>query len=208
MTSAQATDWRQLVDWSFAHGIAICDSQLDQLRSYLDVLLLWNRKIALVSQSDPKQIISKHFADSLFVASRCPDEGRIVDLGSGAGFPGLPIAIARPKARVCLIESRGKKASFLEHASQVTAARNAEILHRRIESVAHEDGFRASFVVATGRALTSATQFFALAGTFLGPGGQTIAMRSLESWPLPPDIEEIRYTLPDGSPRRLLIARP
>jgi 16S rRNA (guanine527-N7)-methyltransferase len=161
-----------------------------------------------VSQSDPKQIICKHFADSLFVASRCPDEGRIVDLGSGAGFPGLPIAIARPKSRVCLIESRGKKVSFLEHASQAAAVRNAAILHRRIEGVASEEGFRGSFEIATGRALTSASRFFDMANAFLTPGGQTIAMRSVnEAWSLPPDIEETRYTLPDGSPRRLLIAR-
>ncbi len=208
MTAAQAADWRQLVDWSLAHGITLSDVQLDQLKSYLDVLELWNRRVALVSQSDSKQIICKHFADSLFVASRFPDGERVVDLGSGAGFPGLPIAIARPKSRVCLIESRGKKASFLEQASQAAAIRNAAILHRRIESVAGEEGFRGSFEIATGRALTNASQFFGLASDFLIPGGQTIAMRSVnEAWSLPPGIEEIRYALPDGSPRRLLIVR-
>ena len=207
MTSAPAADWRRLVEWCSAHGAVITDGQLDQLRAYFDVLQIWNRKLALVSQSEPAQIICKHFADSLFVASHCPEDEPIVDLGSGAGFPGLPIAIARPNSRVCLIESRGKKASFLEFASQSAAIRNAVILNRRIESVVIERSFRGSFAVAIGRALTTAPRFFELAQGFLRPGGRTLAMRSVhEPWTLPPGIEEIRYVLPDGSPRRLLIA--
>lgn len=208
MIDARPAEWRRLADWCAGYGVRLAASQLDQLRIYLDVLQVWNRKLALVAQTDMRQIMAKHFADSLFVASLCLPGNSLVDLGSGAGFPGLPIAIARPASRACLIESRGKKASFLEEVCRAAAVRNVDVLNMRIETVATQVNHRDCYAVATGRALTDSARFFALATRFLEPGGRAVAMRSVgEQDPALSDLEEIRYELPDGTPRRLLVAR-
>lgn len=203
-----SAEWRTLREWTAsAAGLALSDDQLEQLRVYLDTLLLWNRKLALVSQREPAQIINKHIADSLFAASRCVDGEAVADLGSGAGFPGLPIAIARPASRVSLVESRGRKASFLDEARRAAAARNAVVCHARIETLAVDAQHRARYPVVTARALASLDEFLTLARPLLSVGGHAIAMRSVgESDPDEPiHMDVIRYQLPDGTPRRLLV---
>jgi 16S rRNA (guanine527-N7)-methyltransferase len=202
--------WHALRDWVDAQtDLALTASQWEQLRIYLDTLLTWNRKLALVSQRDPLQIIDKHVADSLFAASRCVDEDAVVDLGSGAGFPAFPIAIARPAARVCLIESRGKKASFLEEVRRAASIRNALVCHRRIESVAKDLEHRSQYSLATARALTNLDEFHRMARPFLAAGGRAMAMRSAREDPAVDRLgtEIVDYSLPDGTPRRLLISK-
>jgi len=204
-------EWASLREWAAATAkLDLSAGQLEQLRTYLDVLLLWNRKLALVSQRDPSEILCKHFADSLFAAAHCADGEAVADLGSGAGFPGLTIAIVRPAARVCLIEARGRKASFLEEARRATAARNAAVRHSRIESAAADPEHRARYAVVTARALTRTRELVELARPLLAPDGRVIAMRSVgESRAGEPSAaESIAYELPDGTSRRLLIVRP
>jgi 16S rRNA (guanine527-N7)-methyltransferase len=205
-----SSEWRALSEWTAdTCGLVLGTGQVDQLRAYLDTLLLWNRKLALVSQRDPVEIMRKHFADSLFAASFCIDGEPVVDLGSGAGFPGLPIAVARPTSRVCLIEARGKKVSFLEAARRAASVRNATVHHARIESIAGEPEHHQRYVASTARALTSTDQLLALARPLLTPGGRLIAMRSVNEGEDkdPPGAEVVRYELPDRTPRRLLIVR-
>lgn len=204
-----AADWRDLTEWCAARGFALSSIQIDQLRVYLETLLLWNRKLALVSQSDPTQIIHKHLADSLFAALHCVDGEAVVDLGSGAGFPGVVVAILRPASTVCLIESRGKKASFLEQACRATQARNTNVCNARIESVAADPKHRGQYAVATARALANTTEVLKLAAPLLAAGGRVIAMRAANENPGEdaPAAESVQYDLPDGTPRRLLIVR-
>jgi len=201
-------DWDALQSWSAeSAGCVLTTAQVDQLRIYLDTLQLWNRKLALVSQHQAAQIVDKHIADSLFAAGRCGGTDAVIDLGSGAGFPGLPIAIARPNARVSLVEARGKKASFLEEACRVAVIRNASICHARIEAIAEDDAHCGRYEIVTARALTSLAEFLAMARPFLRPGGRAIAMRSLgqDREAEPAQAEEVVYRLPDGTPRRLVI---
>lgn len=87
-----------------------------QLSVYLDLLLRWNAKTNLTAIRDPEEIVRRHFGESLFVAAHLPECSTLLDLGSGAGFPGLPIQLARPTLRVTLAESQNKKASFLREA--------------------------------------------------------------------------------------------
>lgn len=208
--NADAPDWRALTDWAASEiGLTLSAAQIEQLQAHLDTLLLWNSKIALVSQHDPAEILNKHFADSLFVASRCTDGEDVADLGSGAGFPGIPIAVVRPASRVCLVEARSKKASFLEEACRRASLRNLLVCNGRIETVAAEPSHRAQYAVATARALTTTAAFLALAQPLLAPGGRAIAMRSVGEDRIvdPPLAQEVHYVLPDGTPRRLVIVR-
>jgi len=205
---AAAADWQRLRDWAARNAaLDLSTDQLGQLRAYLETLLLWNRKVALVSQRDPAEILAKHFADSLFAAAQCSDRGGIVDLGSGAGFPGLVIAIVRSDAQVTLVESRGKKASFLETALRAADARNVTVCNARIEDIGADAAHHGRYSIAIARALTTTAEFVQMAAPFLAIDGRALAMRSVsekaEAAPAP--AQELPYTLPDGTPRRLLV---
>jgi 16S rRNA (guanine527-N7)-methyltransferase len=99
-----------------ALGLELAQVQIDQFLAYLDLLLKWNRKMNLTALRTPAQIISRHFLDSLLLLPHLPETGRLLDLGSGAGFPGLPLKIVRPGLSIDLVEATAKKASFLKEA--------------------------------------------------------------------------------------------
>ncbi len=89
---------------------------LEQLSRYLDLLMKWNVRTNLSAIRDPEEVVRRHFGESLFTALHLPSKGSLLDFGSGAGFPGLPIALARPGLAVTLAESQNKKSSFLREA--------------------------------------------------------------------------------------------
>ena len=94
----------------------LAPDQIDQFLTYLDLLLKWNRKMNLTALRSPREIIIHHFLDSLLLLPHLPETGRLLDLGSGAGFPGLPLKIARPGLTIDLVEATAKKVSFLKEA--------------------------------------------------------------------------------------------
>jgi 16S rRNA (guanine527-N7)-methyltransferase len=112
---------------------------LPKLSLYLDLLLKWNARTNLTAIRDPEEIVRRHFGESLFAAQhvgppeRLPDT--LLDLGSGAGFPGLPIALLHPKIRVTLAESQNKKSTFLREAVRTLSLQNVEIWPARAESM-------------------------------------------------------------------------
>ena len=195
-------------------GLALDDLRLEQLRLYLDKLLLWNQRIALISQNNPVEIACKHFADSLFTAGVCRESEKVVDLGSGAGFPGLVIAITRQPVTVSVIDSKRKKVSFLSDVISSLRLTNAEAVEARIESVALDPRYARQYTVATSRALASTADFLSLARPFLRNQGRAIAMKGplyqqeLDELDLrgtgfnAPQIKA--YELPDKSQRVLL----
>lgn len=198
-------DWQALRDWTrrFA-GFEISGAQLDALRAYVDLLRLWNQKVSLVGSADVDVLLNKHLADSLFAAAHCRDAAAIVDLGSGAGFPGLVIALVCREARVTLIEARGKKVSFLEEVCRVAGLDNARPLHGRIEVASVQPTYRGAFDLATSRALADLVLLRQLSRPFLRPHGRLLAMRSATA-AASAGARRVDYTLPDGTPRALLI---
>src|ERR1700683_3079860 len=97
-----------------AYGIDASPRVCDQIQTYIDLLLLWNKKLSLTTHVDPSEILRFHFGESAFGLKSMPTaKGRLGDIGSGAGFPGLPIALLCPDLEVSLIESNGKKSAFL-----------------------------------------------------------------------------------------------
>ena len=99
-------------------GVAASDGQLDQLCGHFALLQRWNRRMNLTGITDPAEIARRHFGESAFLHRELPALEALVDVGSGAGFPGLPVAILRPDASVTLVESRWRKAAFLREASR------------------------------------------------------------------------------------------
>jgi len=121
------------------YGFSPSGTLCAQIRSYLELLLAWNKRISLTAVRNPAEILRFHFGESLFAASVTPiRSGRLVDVGSGAGFPGLVLALAVPEIQVLLIESNAKKAAFLAEAIRTVGVRNASVLRQRLESLPTE----------------------------------------------------------------------
>lgn len=150
-----------------------------QLDAFLALLLQWNARINLTAVRDPETIVRRHFAESLFAAEHVPANAiTLLDFGSGAGFPGIPIAIARPEITVTLAESQGKKAAFLREAVRTLRLR-AEVWAGRVEQMPAERLFDA----VTLRAVDKMTQACRLAVPRLGPDGWlgVFTTRAMES---------------------------
>ena len=114
-------------------GIYLSDSQINQLTTYLHELWEWNQKINLTGLSSRKQIITELLLDSLICAQYIPDGGRLLDIGSGAGFPAIPLKIKRHDLEVFLIEPKQKRVSFLRHIIRVLRLDNIQVIRGRIE---------------------------------------------------------------------------
>ncbi|AGY92827.1 hypothetical protein SPICUR_09540 [Spiribacter curvatus] len=142
------------------------------LIAYRDLLARWNRVYNLSAIRDPQVMIPRHLLDSLAVVPWLPD-GALVDIGTGAGLPGLPIAIVQPRRPVTLVEPNGKKVRFLRQACLTLGLDNVRIIPGRGEDVVPQ----APFAVAICRALTDAVGFWAIASRLIDDRGQAIAMK-------------------------------
>lgn len=111
-------------------------NQCSAIRTYISLLLRWNQKISLTTVVDPLEILRFHFGESLFASSAVPiEKGRLADVGSGVGFPGVALAIVIPELAVALIESNSKKAAFLSELARELNLRNVEVIRRRFEQM-------------------------------------------------------------------------
>ncbi|HEX4066600.1 MAG TPA: 16S rRNA (guanine(527)-N(7))-methyltransferase RsmG [Acidobacteriaceae bacterium] len=117
--------------------------QIEQLENYLALLVKWNARVNLTAVREPTEIVDRHFAESIFAARQIPSRVKtLLDFGSGAGLPGIPIAIARPEIGVTLAESQNKKAAFLREAVR-TLGLKTEVWAARVEEMAPEHVFDA-----------------------------------------------------------------
>jgi 16S rRNA (guanine527-N7)-methyltransferase len=119
--------------------IVVNDSQVLQIQQYTNTLLAWNEKINLTAIRDPLEVLNRHFCECMYAATAVPiKEGRLADVGSGGGFPGLPLKIIRPDLQVVLIESNVKKATFLAEVIRDLGLADARVLVSRYEEVGEE----------------------------------------------------------------------
>ena len=115
------------------------NDQMLQIQEYIKILLTWNEKVNLTAIRDPLEILYRHFCDSMFAGVSVPIErGRLADVGTGAGFPGLPLKILRPSLQVFLVESDIKKATFLAEVIRELGLQDAQVLVRRYEELGEE----------------------------------------------------------------------
>jgi 16S rRNA (guanine527-N7)-methyltransferase len=163
------TDWNLPLD----------QHQLDQFAVYTAELRRWNRRINLTAIDDDRGIVIRHFLDSLRCAlSWGAAPGSLVDIGAGAGFPGLPLKILRPSLRLTLIESVEKKAAFLRHIVAELGLSNVDIIVGRAEAIGHDAAYRQQYDVAVARAVAElrvlaeyCLPFCRVGGRFLAPKG-------------------------------------
>ncbi len=162
-----------------ARGTALDATQIDRFERYGALLREWNERMNLTAITEPEEIVTKHFLDSLtlLLARPLAPSARVVDVGSGAGFPGVPLAIARPDARVTLVESVAKKVRFLEELTRALGLANVTVVHARGEELAHEPSRRERYDIAVARALPGLAANLELLLPFCRVGGQAVAYK-------------------------------
>ena len=119
--------------------ISIDSEQVFLIQQYIAILLRWNEKLNLTAIRDPLEILYRHFCESMFAGGAIPvDKGRLADIGSGPGFPGIPLKIARPELELCLVESNVKKGTFLAEVVRELKLANSRVLISRYEELGEE----------------------------------------------------------------------
>lgn len=156
-------------------GLELSEAQLEQFLRYRQELLDWNTRINLTAITDPEEVLLKHFLDSLSLLT-VYDQPRccFLDIGSGAGFPGLPLKIVRPQWQVTLLEATGKKVTFLQHSIETLQLKDVVAVHGRAEELAHKAEYRTAFDVVTARAVASLPMLLEYAAPYCRVGGYII----------------------------------
>jgi 16S rRNA (guanine527-N7)-methyltransferase len=169
-------DLALLVDGAARCGILLSEAQLEVFARYRELLLDWNTRVNLTAITAPQEVVTRHFLDSLTCLLAVPEEQRcapakLIDIGSGAGFPGLPLAIVSPNWQVTLLEATGKKVRFLEATIAALELGNVVSRHGRAEEMARDLSWRGSYELATARAVASLPTLLEFCSPFLRTGG-------------------------------------
>lgn len=160
-------------------GITINERQLDQFENYYKVLVEWNEKMNLTGITERDQVYMKHFYDSVSLAFYVDMEkvGSLADIGSGAGFPGIPLKICFPHLKLTIVDSLNKRINFLKHVAETLGLEQVELLHGRAEEVARKHGYRDGFDLVTARAVARMAVLNEFCLPFVKVGGQFAAMK-------------------------------
>ncbi|RJP95178.1 MAG: 16S rRNA (guanine(527)-N(7))-methyltransferase RsmG [Desulfobacteraceae bacterium] len=229
----QSKQWKKsLSALCISFDLPFCQTLLDCLALYATELLAWNEKTNLTSITEASEVAEKHMLDSLipgkYIQSELSgSEISLLDIGSGGGFPGIPLKIFLPHLHVTMIDSVRKKVNFLKYVIRTLNLNGIDAIHTRVEDLAGQKDFAGQFDVVISRAFTSLERFLALAIPFIKPDGMIIAMKGKDaqteldkmiSQKIGPERYQINnhqiavhmeyYTLPtSGSARALVIAK-
>ena len=151
--------WNKWTDYVHSEfGVNLNKNQIIKFKTYLALIIEWNNKFNLVSFKSEEEILWRHFADSIscakMITKHCPNASKIADIGTGAGFPGIPLKIVFPDTKLTLIESITKKCTFLEHVVHTLNLENVEIINDRAENLGHQKVHREAYDIILSRALS------------------------------------------------------
>ncbi|NQY25564.1 MAG: 16S rRNA (guanine(527)-N(7))-methyltransferase RsmG [Piscirickettsiaceae bacterium] len=158
---------------SDALGLSLSDEQCEKLASYIGLLDKWNKVYNLTSVRDPEEMISRHLLDSLAILPYLTGD-TLLDVGSGGGLPGIPIAIVKPELAVTLLDSNSKKTRFLQQAKAELALDNVTVVHARIEQADLP-----LFSIVTARAFSTIQDIIELAGRHCDDAGYLLLMKGI-----------------------------
>ncbi len=173
-TDMKDDEFNLLKNGAEALSLDVREHALRQIRHYLDLMLHWNKKINLTAIQDRQQMLHAHILDSFSLIPQLMGSSSLLDVGTGAGLPGIPVAVWRPELTVTLIESNGKKVAFLNQCKIELELDNLTVVEGRVEQW-HPEG--KSFDTIVCRAFSDLAQFVSSARHLLAPGGQMIAMK-------------------------------
>lgn len=177
---------KEFTDATHKVGIAIPEPELlriaVQLEQYRELLLTWNARFNLTAITDEQDVLIRHFVDSLTVLRVLPNRPlTLLDVGTGPGFPGIPLKMARPDLTVTVVDSTSKKVRFCAEVIQQLGLTGIRAIHGRAEEMAHQPQFREQFDVVTARAVAPLPTLVEYLMPFVRPGGLCIAMKGSDA---------------------------
>lgn len=186
-------------------GLPLSRSQLSALTLYERELSDWNTRFNLTAIRDPQEIHTKHFLDSLtcLLALRESNVGRLIDIGTGAGFPGIPIKIIYPQMQLTLVESVGKKAEFCRHVVKILDLKAVEVVQERAENLGQDSSYREQYDWAVARAVAILPVLAEYLLPLVRVGGRMLAMKG-ESGPAEAHSSEQALKVLGGHLRQLM----
>ena len=195
-----------LIEGAKAFGIHLDEKSVEAFELYLKELLKWNQKINLTAIRMEKGIVLKHFLDSLSVFPYLSNISSLLDIGSGAGFPGIPLKIAKHSLEITLIDSVHKKVDFQRHILRMLGFKEVEAIHGRVQDKGILQRLAGRFGIVLSRAFSDFQTFLALSFPFLKEGGTVIAMKGEvddKEMKLLLETEGTRYRLKNAVPLTL-----
>jgi len=164
-------------------GTDLSDRQLDRFEGFTALLLEWNKRLNLTRITEPEEIVVKHHLDSLALLRflQIPPDSAMIDVGTGAGFPAIPLAIARPDLRITMLDSVRKRLGFLEAAISELGLSDVEIVHGRAEDIGQDARFREKYDFAVARAVARLNVLVELCLPFCRVGGTFVAYKGPEA---------------------------
>ena len=136
-------------------GFKFSVEQLEKFYKYMNLLIEWNEKMNLTAITEPNDIILKHFIDSITINKYIENSVKVVDVGTGAGFPGIPLSIIRPDLQITVVDSLNKRLMFLQEIKKELELKNIDIVHARAEEFGQNKNYRETFDIATSRAVAN-----------------------------------------------------
>lgn len=197
------------------YDIILTEQQLTQLDKYAEMLVEWNKVMNLTAITEPQEIETKHFLDCLIASKHFKGDEKVIDVGTGAGFPGIVLKIACPTIDLCLLDSLDKRLSFLDSVLDAIGA-DAQLVHARAEDAGHDPKLREAFDIGTARAVAPLNILCEYCLPFVKVGGRFVALKGSaaddELTAAQKAISETggefslqkEYSLPDGSERAVL----
>ena len=164
-------------------NINISEDEIENFKIYMELLLEWNEKINLTAITDENDIVLKHFVDSLTIKKYMSENEKIIDIGTGAGFPGIPLAIMNKYNEITLMDSLNKRIVFLNDVIDKLKLNNVKAIHSRAEELARNKNHREKYDVAVSRAVANLSTLVEYMLPFVRIGGKCICMKG-------PNIEE------------------
>lgn len=157
--------------------INLTNKQLNEFYTYMNLLIEWNKNINLTAITEPEEIIKKHFIDSLTISKNIKKDSSIIDVGTGAGFPGIPLKIVREDINVVLLDALNKRLNFLNEVIKENELKNIETVHFRAEEIGKNKKYREKYDIATSRAVAQLNILAEYLLPLVKIGGKCICMK-------------------------------
>lgn len=160
------------------YNIQLTEGQIEKFHTYYKLLLLWNKKFNLTAITTQSEVIVKHFLDSVLSVNQLPAEAKVIDIGTGAGFPGIPLKIMRDDIQLYLVDALQKRTVFLKEVVESLQLYDVMVVHERSEVLAYKEVYREAFDICVSRAVAPLNTLVEYSLPFVKVHGKVIAYKS------------------------------